>query len=279
MMGLFQKSGLNFIANPTENAYLQGRQDTYPKRRGLTRVKEMWESGINVCFGQDSINDPWYPVGNGNMMNILDNGIHLAHTMSFDELDRCLDLITYNGAKTLNVEDQYGIEDGQAGQLPGAGRRYAVRGRAPARRRAGIDPQWRIPVQASRAELRDRARPLQEHPSSATRRALMGRGRGIGLTITGSGTRRRRPPSAPGARGGTGTHGDASSRWGSIGPPSTVQVPKVPASIRLSASRTWARTFEPSSAWVKRRLAFSLATLASPLSPTVFWLCSRPTAV
>lgn len=113
MMGLFKKSKMNFIANPTENAYLQGRQDTYPKRRGLTRVKEMWEAGINVCFGQDSINDPWYPVGNGNMMNILDNGIHLAQTMSFDELDRCLDLITYNGAKTLSVEDQYGIEEGK----------------------------------------------------------------------------------------------------------------------------------------------------------------------
>ncbi|HET9066210.1 MAG TPA: cytosine deaminase [Gemmatimonadales bacterium] len=113
MMGLFKQSGMNFIANPTENAYLQGRQDTYPKRRGLTRVKEMWESGINVCFGQDSINDPWYPVGNGNMMNILDNGIHLAQTMSFDELARCLDLITYNGARTLNVEDQYGIEVGK----------------------------------------------------------------------------------------------------------------------------------------------------------------------
>lgn len=113
MMGLFQKSKLNFIANPTENAYLQGRQDTYPKRRGLTRVKEMWEMGINVCFGQDSINDPWYPAGNGNMMNILDNGIHLAQTMSFDELDRCLDLITYNGARTLDVEDRYGIEEGK----------------------------------------------------------------------------------------------------------------------------------------------------------------------
>ena len=113
IMGLFQKSGLNFIANPTENAYLQGRQDTYPKRRGLTRVKEMWESGINVCFGQDSIVDPWYPAGNGNMMNILDNGIHLAQTMSFEQLDRCLDLVTYNGAKTLNVEDQYGLEEGK----------------------------------------------------------------------------------------------------------------------------------------------------------------------
>lgn len=70
MMGQFQKSELNSIVNPTENALLQRRQDTY---------------GINVCFGQDSINDPWYPVGNGNVMNILDRGIHLAHTMSFGE--------------------------------------------------------------------------------------------------------------------------------------------------------------------------------------------------
>lgn len=113
MIGLFQKSGLNFNSMPTENAYLQGRQDTYPKRRGLTRVKELLDAGVNVCFGQDSINDPWYPVGNGNMMNILDNGIHLAQTMSFEELDRVLDLITYNGAKTLQVEDQYGLEPGK----------------------------------------------------------------------------------------------------------------------------------------------------------------------
>ena len=113
MMGLFEKSGMNFISLPTENAYLQGRQDSYPKRRGLTRVKEFFDSGINVCFGQDSINDPWYPVGNGNLMNILDNGIHLAQTMSFEDLDRALDLITHNGARTLNIEDQYGIEEGK----------------------------------------------------------------------------------------------------------------------------------------------------------------------
>src|SRR5690606_29540814 len=112
-MGLVEKSGLNFISLPTENAYLQGRQDSYPKRRGLTRVKEFWEAGINVCFGQDSINDPWYPAGNGNLMNVLDNGIHMAQTMSFDQLDTCLDLITFNGAKTLNVEGQYGVAVGK----------------------------------------------------------------------------------------------------------------------------------------------------------------------
>src|SRR5690606_4060468 len=113
MIGLFQKSGLNFNSMPTENAYLQGRQDTYPKRRGLTRVKELRDAGVNVSFGQDSINDPWYPVGNGNMMNILDNGIHLAQTMSYEELDTVLDFITYNGAKALQVEDQYGLEPGK----------------------------------------------------------------------------------------------------------------------------------------------------------------------
>jgi cytosine deaminase len=113
MMGLLKASGINFIACPTENAYLQGRQDTYPKRRGLTRVKEFIEEGINVCFAQDSINDPWYPLGNGNMMNILDNGIHLTQVASYEELETAFDLITRNSAKTMMLEDQYGLEKGK----------------------------------------------------------------------------------------------------------------------------------------------------------------------
>ena len=113
MMDLFKKSRMNFIACPTENAYLQGRQDTYPKRRGLTRVKEFMELGINIAFAQDSINDPWYPMGNGNMMNILDNGIHLAQVMSSEEVKKDLDLITYNGARCLYIQDRYGLEEGK----------------------------------------------------------------------------------------------------------------------------------------------------------------------
>ena len=104
---------MNFISCPTENAYLQGRQDTYPKRRGLTRVKEFLENGINVAFAQDSINDPWYPMGNGNLMNILDNGIHLAQIMSPSDIETNLDLITYNGARCLNIQDTYGLEAGK----------------------------------------------------------------------------------------------------------------------------------------------------------------------
>lgn len=66
---LLKESKLNFIACPTENIHLQGRFDTYPKRRGVTRVKEMVEEGINVCFAQDSMSDPWYPLGSGNLIN------------------------------------------------------------------------------------------------------------------------------------------------------------------------------------------------------------------
>ena len=109
MMNLLKKSGINFISCPTENIYLQGRQDTYPKRRGLTRVKELNDNGINVCFAQDSMSDPWYPLGNGNMMMILDHGIHIAQMMSPDEIVNALDLVTVNGAKTMNLND-YGIE-------------------------------------------------------------------------------------------------------------------------------------------------------------------------
>ncbi len=114
MLDLFKKSRMNFISCPTENAYLQGRQDTYPKRRGLTRVKEFLQLGINVAFAQDSINDPWYPMGNGNMMNILDNGIHLAQIMSPKEIETDFDLITYNGARCMNIQDRYGLEEGKA---------------------------------------------------------------------------------------------------------------------------------------------------------------------
>src|SRR5690625_824394 len=114
MMGLFKESQINFISCPTENAHLQGRGDTYPKRRGLTRVKELLANGNNVAFAQDSIADYWYPLGNGNMMNILDNGIHLAHYTHIDEINKAFDLITFHGANIMRVNDEYGIEQGKS---------------------------------------------------------------------------------------------------------------------------------------------------------------------
>lgn len=105
MMSKYQKAKLNFISCPTENCYLQGRYDTYPKRRGLTRIDELVSNGLNVSFAQDSISDPWYPLGNGNLMNQVDFGIHLGHLMSVDKIRTALDFITVNPAKTLQLKN------------------------------------------------------------------------------------------------------------------------------------------------------------------------------
>tara|TARA_R110001583_G_scaffold9433_3_gene44746 strand:- start:5011 stop:6258 length:1248 start_codon:yes stop_codon:yes gene_type:complete len=110
---LLKQSKINFVSCPTESIHLQGRFDTYPKRRGITRVKEIRDAGMNVCFAQDSIQDPWYPVGNGKLLRVLDSGLHSCHMLGYEDLMTALDLITINGAKTLNIADRYGIEVGK----------------------------------------------------------------------------------------------------------------------------------------------------------------------
>lgn len=110
---LLKAAKINFACAPTENLYLQGRQDMFPKRRGITRVKELTDNGINVSLGQDSMQDPWYPLGNGNMMIILDYVLHLAQMMSFPEIDDALKFLTVNGATTMHLNDRYGIETGK----------------------------------------------------------------------------------------------------------------------------------------------------------------------
>ncbi|CAB1211850.1 cytosine deaminase [Acinetobacter bouvetii] len=110
---LLKRSKINFISCPTESIHLQGRFDTYPKRRGLTRVAEIDRAGMNISFAQDSIRDPWYPVGNGNIIRILDAGLHICHMLGYEDLQRCLDFVSDNSAKTLCLGDQYGIEVGR----------------------------------------------------------------------------------------------------------------------------------------------------------------------
>ncbi|CAE6902845.1 cytosine/isoguanine deaminase [Pseudomonas marincola] len=114
---LLKMSGINFVSCPTESIHLQGRFDTYPKRRGLTRVAEIDRAGMNICFAQDSIVDPWYPLGNGNIMRILEAGLHICHMLGYADLQRALDLITDNSARTLNLGDRYGIEVGRPANL------------------------------------------------------------------------------------------------------------------------------------------------------------------
>ncbi|QBR49434.1 cytosine deaminase [Erwinia sp. QL-Z3] len=113
---LLKLSGINFVANPLVNIHLQGRFDTYPKRRGITRVKEMLDAEINVCFGHDDVFDPWYPLGTANMLQVLHMGLHVCQLMGYGQIDAGINLITHHSAKTMNLTD-YGLEAGNSANL------------------------------------------------------------------------------------------------------------------------------------------------------------------
>ncbi|MGI9710338.1 cytosine deaminase [Serratia marcescens] len=113
---LLKMSGINFVANPLVNIHLQGRFDSYPKRRGVTRVKEMLEAEINVCFGHDDVFDPWYPLGTANMLQVLHMGLHVCQLMGYGQIDDGLKLITHHSARTLNLSD-YGLAAGNSANL------------------------------------------------------------------------------------------------------------------------------------------------------------------
>lgn len=114
LMRLLKLSEINFVANPLVNTHLQGRMDTYPKRRGVTRVKELLAEGINVSFGHDDIVDPWYPLGTGNMRDVVFMGLHVCQMMGYQEIMNSYKLVSTNAAKTLHLGDLYGIKTGNS---------------------------------------------------------------------------------------------------------------------------------------------------------------------
>ncbi len=109
---LLKMSDINFVSNPLVNTHLQGRFDNYPRRRGVTRVKELLANGNNVSMGHDDIFDPWYPLGDGNMMSVVHMGLHVCQMMGYEEILNSYRLITHNAARTLNLGDTYGIKVG-----------------------------------------------------------------------------------------------------------------------------------------------------------------------
>ena len=109
---LLGMSDINFVCNPLVNTHLQGRFDTYPKRRGVTRVKELLANGNNVSFGHDDIFDPWYPLGDGNMRDVIHMGLHVCQMMGHQEIMDSYKFCTYNAARTLHLGDKYGIREG-----------------------------------------------------------------------------------------------------------------------------------------------------------------------
>ncbi|SEA36211.1 amidohydrolase family protein [Paraburkholderia sartisoli] len=111
LLPLMREAGVAAIANPLINITLQGRSDTYPKRRGMTRVPEMLAAGINVAFGHDCVMDPWYGLGSGDMLEVAHMGLHVAQMTSQDGIRACFDAVTVNAARILGLEG-YGIEPG-----------------------------------------------------------------------------------------------------------------------------------------------------------------------
>ncbi len=111
LMPLMAEAGVNAVANPLINITIQGRHDSYPKRRGMTRVKELLAQGINVSFGHDCVMDPWYPLGSHDMIEVAHMGLHVGLMTGVEEQKDCFAAVTENGARTLGLEG-YGLAPG-----------------------------------------------------------------------------------------------------------------------------------------------------------------------
>jgi len=114
---IISRAGINLVSNPLINLHLQGRFDGYPKRRGLTQVKEMLNAGVNVAFGHDDIMDPWYPLGTANPVQIALVGALATQLTSPGEVAECYRMVTHRAAAVLGVADRYGVEEGKPANL------------------------------------------------------------------------------------------------------------------------------------------------------------------
>ncbi len=111
LLPLMAEAQMHVVANPLINITLQGRHDTYPKRRGMTRVKEFMDGGINCAFGQDALMDPWYSFGSYDMLEVAHMGLHVAQMTGADQMQQIFAAVTTNGARILGLEG-YGLEPG-----------------------------------------------------------------------------------------------------------------------------------------------------------------------
>ena len=116
LIPLMAESGVSAIANPLINITLQGRHDTYPKRRGLTRVPELMAAGVPVAFGHDCVMDPWYSFGSGDMLEVAHMGVHVCQMTSLTAIQSAYEAVTVNAANILHL-DKYGIAEGNWADL------------------------------------------------------------------------------------------------------------------------------------------------------------------
>jgi cytosine deaminase len=113
LRGFLRRSGINIVVNPYANSLIQGRLDPYPKRRGFAQLKELLADHVNVSLGNDVIIDPWYPMGRADLIDAAHLALHFTYMSGREEITEMLRVATERGARTLGVEDDYGIEEGK----------------------------------------------------------------------------------------------------------------------------------------------------------------------
>jgi cytosine/creatinine deaminase len=111
LIPLMAEAQLHVVANPLINITLQGRHDSYPKRRGMTRVPELLAAGLNVAFGHDCVMDPWYSLGSGDMLEVAHMGLHVGQMTSQAAMRQCFEAVTINAARVMGLQG-YGLETG-----------------------------------------------------------------------------------------------------------------------------------------------------------------------
>ncbi|PKP85358.1 MAG: cytosine deaminase [Alphaproteobacteria bacterium HGW-Alphaproteobacteria-2] len=159
LIPLMAEAGLHAIPNPPINIMLQGRHDTYPKRRGLTRVRELRDAGLNVAFGQDCVMDPWYSLGGADMLDVAHMGLHVGQLSSRADMGWCLEAVTGNPAKVMGLQG-YGLAPGCNADM------VLLQAR---------DPVEAIRLRATRLAVIRRGKVIAETPARVARLVLEGR--------------------------------------------------------------------------------------------------------
>ena len=159
LLPLIAEAGVSVIANPLINITLQGRHDSYPKRRGMTRVPELMAAGVNVAFGHDCVMDPWYGMGSGDMLEVAHMGLHVAQMISQAGIHQCFDAVTANAAKVMHLQG-YGLE-------PGCDASFVLL--------QARDPVEAIRLRATRLKVWRKGQLLAETPAATARLLVDGR--------------------------------------------------------------------------------------------------------
>ncbi len=167
LIPLMAEAGLHVVANPLINITLQGRHDTYPRRRGMTRVPELLAAGVNVGFGHDCVLDPWYAGGSADMLEVAGMGLHVAQMTSQAGMRQCFDAVTTHNARILGL-DGYGIEPGCRGDF------VLLQARSPAEA---------IRLRAQRLLVVRGGRVLAQAPMRESRLHLQGRPATVDLSL------------------------------------------------------------------------------------------------